>query len=379
MFQLRLMLLFAAILASHVIAQKSRKDTPPATLSDDPEIKMILDRVVQEQRVHGLAAAIVLPNGKIRLAVSGVRKQNANDPLELEDKLPLQQTSVVITHLLLSRIIQEEKVFKRDGLRTKVTTVFPDLKTKIDKGFRELTIGQLMTRNSGVPDIKSENDLNHFAIKARASPDPASTLVEDVLKVKPVNNSSGDHSRFATLLAVAMAEKATGQKFDALLQDRLITPLSLENTQLGNAGSRDTSPWVNVRGKPYYLEVPEYLYPCTGIFCSIEDLAKLAQIIAFGMRSEGAKSLKLTANSFSSMYNTNLTNNTGPFRIVEGPLGGRTKRYLEFGWSNLGAGTVIAISPDRPAAIVVMGTVDEVESGVPYLPLVKAQLARLLK
>ncbi|OCX51673.1 hypothetical protein BEL04_16785 [Mucilaginibacter sp. PPCGB 2223] len=139
----------------------------------------------------------------------------------------------------------------------------------------DVTIEQLLTHQSGIPEYFNNNDYKLQIISRSFSlKDMVTKFCSDSLEFKPGSSFEYSNSNF-TLLAL-IAEQAGGKPFETLLQERIFTPAQMINTYFGmhnGASSHKATGYSDGTTKePVYDVTNEY--GAGGISSSAEDLLK---------------------------------------------------------------------------------------------------------
>ena len=183
---------------------------------------------------------------------------------------------------------------------TTIDEVFPELKPKIKPDYVNVTLRQLLTHTGGVVAATAGNSEESKAMRALTGStlEQRAGMIEILLNFEPVG-APGTKSRYSNAgygIAAAMAERVTGESWETLMRQRLFDPLKMTSTGFGWPATEDhpyeplghsmrddtliSRPILDV----YKLQAP--IAPAGDVHCSIEDLARFAQMHLRGLRGQ---------------------------------------------------------------------------------------------
>jgi len=146
-------------------------------------------------------------------------------------------------------------------------------------GKNQVTIHQMLTHTSGIPDHGAIPDLSKKRVRWIYDSDQYLELVKETsLKFEP--GTGFQYSGIAYNLLAIMCEKVTRKDFAELLKQKIFTPLHMRNTTLNNNLAIESK---RAYGYEYYLlegyKLPSYISMdhCKGsggILSTVEDMAK---------------------------------------------------------------------------------------------------------
>jgi CubicO group peptidase (beta-lactamase class C family) len=178
----------------------------------------------------------------------GLRRAASSEQVADDDHFHLGSNTKAVTATLLA-VLVEAGVITWD--RT-LAESFPDLATTMAPAWRAVTLRQLLTHRAGVAPYTSAEEILAIPSELRAgSPSLQRTAFTRWLLLRPPAGQPGRfaYSNAGYALAVAMAEQATGQPWESLLQARLFTPLGIPAgaVRIGWPGLGGAGPWGHVR------------------------------------------------------------------------------------------------------------------------------------
>jgi CubicO group peptidase (beta-lactamase class C family) len=189
----------------------------------------------------------------------------------------------------LCAILVEQGKLKWD---TTVAEAFPRLKEKIHADYHAVTLDQLLTHRSGLPEDREPDPILWPKILALKGPlkEQRLTLVELVLHDKPKTppRTKFQYSNDGYTIAGAMCEQATGKAWEDLMRELLFKPLGMTTAGFGPPGKADAvdQPWgheerfLGLQVKPLApgpnADNPAVIGPAGTVHCSIGDWARYA-------------------------------------------------------------------------------------------------------
>ncbi|MBI2436026.1 MAG: beta-lactamase family protein [Candidatus Hydrogenedentes bacterium] len=221
-------------------ARERREQQPatrPAVPIDDAEaaLKDLIPRLRNEKKLVGLAAMVMVDGQVIASAVDGERKKGSGVQLEIGDRWHLGSITKSITATMIARLVESGKMQWSDEL----AQYFPE--ASVHEDWKPVTIRQLLTHTSGAPANFSFLTPRH---KPARGPERTQARREAVLKMLAEQpeyppGESMLYSNAGYTIAGAMAEKATGETWEDLVQREVFDPLDLKGAGFGPPKSSD--------------------------------------------------------------------------------------------------------------------------------------------
>lgn len=202
----------------------------------------------------------------------GLADRSWNVPNTLDSKFLIGSVSKSYTALMVLILAGEGLI----DLDATLNTYIPQYD---GPGKNRVTIHQMLTHTSGIPDHGAIPDLSKKRVRWIYSSDQYLELVKETsLKFEP--GTGFQYSGIAYNLLAIMCEKVAHKDFAVLLKQRIFTPLRMRDTTLNNNLAIDSK---RAYGYEYYLldgyKLPSYLSMdhCKGsggILSTVEDMAK---------------------------------------------------------------------------------------------------------
>ena len=259
----------------------------------DQSIVQYLTGPVEEGKSPGLIAAIIDEGGVRAIASAGVRKQGSSEKFTINDLVKMGSITKAMTSTMLATLVADGTF--TDGWETTIAEVFPELVDEIHPDYRAVTLWQLVRHVGGVPDHVPAWWVSH----------PTLPIVERRYRIlrenlaDPPGSPIGEfsYSNAGYLVAAAMAEKLTGQSWEALMEERQFIPLGMYSAGFGVPNTPDEvdQPWSHRRDsagrwEPAQLGYGGSLAPAGDVYTSLEDFAKFVALQFTNKRPANSRS-----------------------------------------------------------------------------------------
>ncbi len=217
---------FAAIAAFTLAA------TASAAAPDS--LDAILKTAMAGSKVPAIGA-VILRDGKIsEQAVRGVRRNDGKSAVSADDVWLIGSTGKVMTVAMIARLV-ERGVLAWDA---PLEQMLPDLAPTMHPEYRKATLVQLLSHQSGLPrDIKDIAELDKYFTDPRSTSAQRQAYIAKALTDAPEAAPGFNYSNTGFLIAAAVAEKATGKSYEALMQQEVFAPLGMRSVGFGNTGN----------------------------------------------------------------------------------------------------------------------------------------------
>src|SRR5579871_265205 len=269
-----------------LLAEPPTKTEPPAAVQN---LNAVLEPIRQKYELPALAAAVVLDRQLAAEGAVGVRRAGHEEPVTLHDRFHLGSCTKSMTATLCGILVDKGKL----KWTTTIGEAFPKLKDKIHPDYHAVTLDELLSHRSGLPEDREPDPVLWPKILALKGPlkDQRLALAELVLHDKPKapRGTRFQYSNDGYTIAGAMCEQATGKAWEDLMRELLFRPLGMTTAGFGppgKAGAVD-QPWghqVEDKKKPVPLapnadaDNPAVIAPAGTVHCSVGDWARYARL-----------------------------------------------------------------------------------------------------
>ncbi len=192
----------------------------------DNQLQRTLDKAVNEFKLPGLQAGVILPNGKMILASSGTVDFERKEGLITNQSIfRIGSTTKMFVAALIGRLMEKCQLSYNDT----IDKWFPDLPYA-----NTITIKELLNQNSGISENLFTNPM--ILLKSVLSDKKqwdAQTVVNEIMKnmkVTPIGQRSFVYANNNYLLLGLIAEKVGKDKIANQLENEFFKPLKMRNT-----------------------------------------------------------------------------------------------------------------------------------------------------
>ena len=251
--------------------------------------------------------ALVIREGKAsQIAVRGVREIGHPDPVRLYDLWQIGSNTKPITTALILRLVEQHRL----SLDAPLSTMLPQLAANARQEYREVTLRELLQHTSGLPQ-NSSDIARVFAASfhdTRPVQEQRLAYLATALSDPPVapHGKEAHYSNTGFILAGAIAEKATGVSYEALMRREIFSPLHMTSARFGLPPQRHGH--LNGRVAKVEEEVPPTFDPAGGVTVNLADWAKFCIDQLAGANGHGRV---LTAESYRLMQSLNPATGNG--------------------------------------------------------------------
>lgn len=211
--------------------------------NQERQAEALLIRLREKYQLPALAAVVVRADTTLDLAVTGLRRQGNPETVELADRFHLGSIGKAITATVIARLVEEGKL----SWTTRPVDVFPELAKIIHPGYRDVTIEQLLRHQGGTPKYDSVAEMERAKARAGSgSPrDQRRAFSTWLLQQRPhvAPGTQPEYSNAGYPVAAAMAEAATGETWESLVESRLARPLGISLIHGLPARGESPQPW----------------------------------------------------------------------------------------------------------------------------------------
>ena len=241
------------------------------------DVAQYLTGPVEDGWPPGLVAAVIDEEGVRAIGAAGVRKWGSPEKLTVNNLVHIGSNTKAMTSTMLA-VLVEGGVFPHDW-ETTIADVFPELLGEIHPDYRAVDLFQLVRMTGGIP----RNATNWWAHQDQ--PDIIErryAILRDNL-MEPPAGPMGEflYSNLGYMIAGAMAERLTGESWEALMEEHLFAPLGITTAGFGPPGTPGAvdQPWGHYWSAlgiltPVQFDNPEALGPAGRVHISIKDWAK---------------------------------------------------------------------------------------------------------
>ena len=238
---------------------------------DVRQFESIAEQLVANQRVPGLAMAIV-QNGRVLSARGyGITDVRAAEPVDAHTVFRLASLSKAFAGTMTGLLVNDG-VLRWDS---RLTDYVPEFHLRDEYATRRVTVADLLSHRVGLTHNTYDRDLEGYADYRSLT----QKLAYAPMACQPGDCYAYQNIAFSLIGDVVFA--ATGQFYSHEVERRIFKPLGMNDASLGLEGIeasprwarphvRGRGGWVSTMPKPTYYQLP----PAAGVNASISDMAQ---------------------------------------------------------------------------------------------------------
>jgi len=239
------------------------------TYSQIDKTDIAIKELMQKHKIVGLQLAVIKNNKIVKSSNYGL--SNIQDSIVVDNKTVFSINSMTkaFTGVAIMQLVESGKLNLEDPI-SKYLDSLPNT-------WRNITIKQITTHTSGIPDIFDSPD-HMFSEKNE-------TLFKKI-KESPIVFQPGEKVKYNQtnyLLLGLIIEKISGKSFEKFIIDNQFEKVGMKNSI--KAGMGDTYTIINHSARPYtyyingsltniHQPMPSYLYPAGGINSTATEMAQ---------------------------------------------------------------------------------------------------------
>lgn len=268
--------------------------TRPAAVGtvDGSEIVAELDAIQHTHGIPAVAAIVVRSDTVLQGAAVGVRSLGDTGQITLRDVFQLGSLTKAITATTIASLVEEGKL----SWESRPEDVFPEWKDDIHPALREITLDQMLRHASGLtgyleegaPEVETLPQFPDDPVAERQA--FARYTVQHAPLFTPGSRRKYSNAGYA--IAAAMAEKVSGLAWEALVTERIFSPLGMHSATFGVPPSAEPA---RVQGHvhkndslvplaPSAMQQAAWLHPAENVWLSLIDYARFLQEHLKGLR-----------------------------------------------------------------------------------------------
>lgn len=251
-----------------------------------------LETIQHSHNIPAVGAIVVRADTILQGAAVGTRRLDDTSRAGLQDVFYLGSLTKAITATTIASLVEEGKL----SWESRPGDVFPEWKDDIHPALREITLDQMLRHASGLTGYLEE-DAPEVEALPQFPDDPmaqrkafARYAVQHAPLFTP--GSQRKYSNAGYAIAAAMAEEVSGMAWEALVEERLFSPLGMHSATFGVLPAAESA---SVKGHIYQndslvpLELPAiqgaaWLHPAEDVWLSLIDYARFLQEHLQGLR-----------------------------------------------------------------------------------------------
>ncbi|MDG4839313.1 serine hydrolase [Micromonospora sp. WMMD967] len=323
----------------------------PASADDLAAAERYLRDYMQRTRAPGLAYAVIRGDETLQHGAWGV--DGDGRPMTVHTPFLLGSTSKSFTALAVTQLVESGRVH----LDTPVSTYVPWLRLGAADTARTVTVRQLLTHTSGLPQVWSTDLTDRYDNR----PGALTRSVRDLATVRPIApaGQTYEYSDANYMILGALVESVTGDTFGAHLRRHVLDPLRMTHS----AATADEARAIDIpAGHRYYLGRPQRFtapfdtagVPYGFLAASLDDLSHYAAAQLGGGRFGDTRILSPQGTEQMHTGTVDTGHGTYGFGWKNSTLDGVGTRIVWHAGATPDYFTHLVLVPDANLAVIVM-------------------------
>lgn len=297
-----LLLLAGSLVMRHIRKNATKNYSPPVKNRED--LKPILEDIIRRYGQPAMGCALVRGKGLFIDGAAGVKVLGGDTPVDTNSRFHIGSTTKSMTALLTAMLCKEGKL-RYDMTLEEALPGIPML-----EAYKKATLHDLLLHRAGIMPFQSTEmerpeHVQYMWYDLPATwPDPTEQrreMTRFVLSLEPVKEpgSTPVYSNVGYGVLGFILETAAGKPYEALLNEKIFTPLGMTSAKTGkwpasldepdqprgHIPSPGAAPLPQELDDPYVF--PDWANPAGGVHCTIHDFALYAGENLAGLQGKG--------------------------------------------------------------------------------------------
>lgn len=322
----------------------------------------LLAEAMAGKAVPGMAALVIRDDQAEPERVAGIRCLGATQRVRPGDRWHLGSDGKAITATMIARLVERGVL----SWTARLDQMLPQLAESMHAEYRDVTLPDLLSHRSGLPQNVGGDDLTFFnTFYDDHAPLPQQRLryITTGLSEAPATPKRGQDSYSNTgfMVAAVCAERATGLPFERLMQREVFEPLRMRSVSFRHYGGR-AEPCGHVDGRvatPRDAN-PAMFTPPGGMRMSLPNWARFCIEHMRGERGEG---VLLSADTYRFLHQPQGETNAALGWGAQNRVAGVDGRALVHSGSDGNWYALVALFPERRNGVLVVSNAAESMGG----------------
>lgn len=241
------------------------------TTADSNQITKLLSEYPIDQ-TPGLAVSITVDGEEIYQAQKGYANLEHKVPITSDTRFLVGSISKQFTCFAILLLEQEGLL----SIDSNVMLYIPELQNLK----QDITLRQLMTHTSG---YRNTGDLTSITGRSESDQISFREVVDLILRQRSTNYRPGDRFQYCNSSYIILAEvvsRVSGQSFSAFVQERILTPLEMTNSQFveddGTVIKNKANSYQKLGDEYRFIPMNRPFVGSTGLWTTAQDLGRWA-------------------------------------------------------------------------------------------------------
>jgi CubicO group peptidase (beta-lactamase class C family) len=243
----------------------------------EKDFQSIVKKYSESQNFNGVV--LVASEGKpVFIGCIGIADRVANTPISNQSKFRIASVTKTFTAVIILKLYEEGKI----DLKATIEKYYPSYPGEAKD---KVTIEQLLTYSSGIPDSADSTGMKPYQVK-RSIDDYIAQYCSGNLSFVP--GTSSNYSNTDYIILTKIIENITHRPFQKVLHDYILTPLNMSNSDMIYDGIKIENLVQNYLVDSVGVVTPEERYYAENYFgagamySTAEDLMKFDRAIFDG-------------------------------------------------------------------------------------------------
>ena len=271
------------------------------------QLTSTLNQICEATQIPGAVGIIVAHDEVVAQSAVGRRRADDDAQVTIDDSFHIGSNSKAWTATVCAKLVNEGQL----AWETKPTDLWPDLSDQIRPEYAEITLEMLLCHMAGIPPYTADKELEDVpALNGSAREQRVAfakwLLQEQKAVVQPGTEMSYSNAGYG--IAAALAEVASGQAWETMLETYLCRPLGIQLGIGWPALHDQDQPWGHhiENGIPIPhppnddYSLPPILAPAGDLHIAMPHYAHFLQMNLAGLQD---KETLLRANALQFLHN----------------------------------------------------------------------------
>lgn len=198
----------------------------------------VLTQAMTGTAVPGMAAVVIRNFRPQRETVAGIRRLGSVAPIRRGDRWHLGSDGKAMTATLIARLVESGAL----SWEARLEQMLPDLTSVMRDEYRDVTLPDLLSHRSGLPENPRDTDfLITFVRNPAPLPQQRTRYITAALDEAPAVPTRADpsYSNTGFIIAGAIAERVTGRPYETLMQEEVFAPLRMRSVAYESYDARE--------------------------------------------------------------------------------------------------------------------------------------------
>lgn len=323
---------------------------------ESKEEKSELQKEMENYDIPGLAYAVIKNGDVIVEEYEGVTKKGTDNEITEDTRFHIGSNGKTMTALLAAISVEADEIEWDDT----IGEILVSDKYTITDNYRDITLDQLLSHTSGVPMLHGTTSWDSYFNNTEATDVQRVRMINELFKLDLAftPGTSYKYTNIGIVIAAAMIEEVTNKTWEVLIQERVFTPLEMDNTGIGHPLLVDDSHTWGHNPNPVdpnskYADNPRGIAPAGNVNSTIPDLIKYSNV----WLNEGAPLIQTETFNYmlQERYSDANTSEALPWTLLDFDIG---KVITHDGSNTMNYASLLYIPETDSGVIVLTNTIN---------------------